>query len=353
MSGIYPDIDISPIGGGQSISRRHADVSRKGGSWRIRDLGSTLGTLVNGQPLGASPLELAEGDAITFGEVTLRFSLKSPWPDGLQSDWGDYSRPFSTETQPAAGLPLLAGLPEGLRSGQLQLHYQPQVTLATGQVDSFEGLIRWTHPEKGLVEPDRFITLAEDSGFIRVLTTFAASQAAIAIRRWRKSGSDAKVGVNLSILDLEDLSFGDRLMETLGDDARPEDLVLEITERGVMFNPGVAIAMLAHLRSLGFQIAIDDYGTGQSSLAYLRDLPADEMKLDKAFTADMSSREEAIIGASVQMAHDLGMTVVAEGVEDEDTARRVRELGCDKAQGYFFGKPVPEADLDLSTRPHV
>jgi EAL domain-containing protein (putative c-di-GMP-specific phosphodiesterase class I) len=350
-SGIHPDIDISPFGGGQQISRRHAETTRRNGTFFLRDLGSHLGTLVNGEPLGASEIELTEGDAITFGDITLRFSLACSWPEGLTAEGDGDGASISTETQPAMELPLMVQLSDALRNGQLFLHYQPLVALNTGEIPTVEALMRWNHPDTGMIEPDRYVPLTEDTGFVRVLTSFAISEAAAALTGWRSEGVAADVAINLSISDLEDPSLADRLMEAVDAAAtKPRDFILEVTERGVMSNPGVAIATLMNLRLLGFRITIDDYGTGQSSLAYLKDLPAHEIKLDKSFVNGTTSRDEAIIGSTVELAHELGMTVVAEGVESEATATLVHRLDCDKAQGFLFGKPSSKDELDLSPR---
>ncbi len=350
-TGIYPDIDISPFGGGRQISRRHAEVVRQAGAFHVRDLGSRLGTLVNGTALGDSDRLLEEGDAITIADVTLRFSESCEWPEGVVADWDSRGALTSTATQPASHLPLIAQLPEALSKGEVVLHFQPQVLLATGEVTSVEALIRWRHPEMGMVSPESYIHLAEDTGFIRVLTTFLLKEAAAAVKEWRAAGAHVTVGVNLSMLDLEDPTFGERVTEILATtDTTPADFVLEVTESAVMSDPGVAIATLVHLKSLGFAITIDDFGTGQSSLAYLKELPADELKLDRSLSTQMTSHEETIVASTVHMAHELGMTVVAEGVEDAAIARFLQEIECDKAQGYLFGKPTPKESVDLGPR---
>lgn len=353
-SGIYPDIDISPLGGGRNVSRRHAQVTRGDGSFSVRDLGSKIGTLVNGEPLGERSEELSDGDTITIGDVTLAFSSTCEWPDGLVGEWEKDHRSLSLETQPAQALPLIAQLPEALRKGELVLHYQPQVDLRTGAIAGVEALLRWEHPEVGKVEPDSYITLAEDSGFIRVVTTFVLERAARDLAAWRKEGVDIRAGVNLSVLDLQDPSLVERVSEVIGSAGlQPQDLVLEATETAVMFDPGVALGTLTQLRLQGFRIAIDDFGTGQSSLAYLKDLPAQEVKLDRSFFVQLEERERTIVQAAVQLAHDLKMVVVAEGVEDEATAAFLREIQCDRAQGYHFGKPVAREGLDLNPQPTI
>lgn len=350
-SNIYPDIDISPLGGGRNVSRRHAEIVRKDGVFHLRDLASKLGTLVNGEGLGTASHELTDGDAITIGDVTLTFSPACGWPDGLIPDWEASHSAVSTETQPAAVLPLMAQLPDALRNGQLLLHYQPQIDLATGEVVGLESLLRWEHPELGMVEPDSYITLAEDTGFIRVVTGFVLQEAAADLKQWRAAGRGIRIGVNLSVLDLQDATLVDRVAEVLdGHDLEPADFVLEATETAVMFDPGVALANLTRLRLQGFRIAIDDFGTGQSSLAYLKDLPAQEVKLDRSFSEHLEERERTIVTATVQLAHDLKMTVIAEGVENEATAAFLSEIGCDRGQGYHFGKPAPRAAIDFEPR---
>jgi EAL domain-containing protein (putative c-di-GMP-specific phosphodiesterase class I) len=349
--GIFPDIDITPFGGGREVSRRHAALDHRAGHYFVRDLGSQLGTLVNGGPLGESEHELAEGDTVTLGSVTLRFSLGCEWPEGVVPEWEKGESSLSTSTELPSGLPLIAQLPNALTQGEVVLHYQPQVDLKTGRVPSVEALIRWEHPKMGLVEPARYISLAEDTGFVRVLTTFALKEAVRALNKWKGEGKDLNIAVNLSVLDLEDVAFPDRVVSSMeASNTAAKDFTLEVTETSVMSNPGMAIATLQHLRSLGFGITIDDFGVGQSSLTYVKDLPADELKLDKSFAKSMTSHEKNIVQSAVQMAHALDMTIVAEGVEDEETFRFLREVGCDKAQGYYFGRPAPEEEVDLEPR---
>lgn len=350
-SEIYPDIDISPLAGGTLISRRHAEIVHRDDDFFLRDLGSRLGTLVNGESTAGAERRLEEGDAITIGGLTLTFSRGCVWPDDLVAEWRREDARITASTSLPSELPLITQLPSALQGGQVQLHFQPQVVLETGEIPSVEALIRWEHPELGKVSPERYISLAEDTGFIRILTSFALKEAAAAISQWRAAGIDVTVGVNLSVKDLEDPGFGERIGEAIDErDAHPRDFSLEVTEGAVMYNPGVAIATLDHLASLGFQVSIDDFGTGQSSLTYLKDLPAHEVKLDKSFSIGMSTRKRQIVTSAVELAHGLGLTVVAEGVEDEDSVRFLREIGCEKGQGYFFGRPVPKESLDLEPR---
>src|SRR5687767_6451067 len=153
-SNIFPDIDISPLGGGRNVSRRHAEVVRKEGCFLLRDLESKLGTLVNGEGPSDGSHELSDGDAVTIGDVTLTFSKECDWPEGLVPDWEASHSSMSTETQPAAIQPLMAQLPDALRNGELLLHYQPQIELATGAVVGLEALLRWEHPDLGMVRSE-------------------------------------------------------------------------------------------------------------------------------------------------------------------------------------------------------
>ncbi|MGH3117754.1 MAG: EAL domain-containing protein, partial [Gaiellales bacterium] len=318
-AGIYPDVDFGPLGQGRAISRRHAEVTYRSGNLFIRDLGSRLGTYVNGEPLdGDAECALVEGDLVTIGEATLTFTEDADWPDGVVAEWwaAEEIEADSDATLLPGMLPLISQLPAGLRKGELVLYYQPQVVLQTGAVESVEALIRWKHPYRGLVEPDEFIPSAEETGFIRSVTTFALREAAEAARTLREEGAEISVGLNISVRDLEDPVFGERaVLAAKAAGITPDRLTLEVTESGVMSEPEATAETLGSLKELGFGICIDDFGTGQSSLSYLRRLPADEVKLDRSFSMNMTREDETIVGSAVRMAHDLGMTVCAEGVE--------------------------------------
>jgi EAL domain-containing protein (putative c-di-GMP-specific phosphodiesterase class I) len=350
-SGVHPDIDLAPLGLGTSASRRHAEIAYRDGGFVARDLGSQLGTSVNGEPL-APHVErpLADRDTLTVGPVTFTVALDTAWPAGLRAEWdtadGEAS---STSVFASAGTVMLVGqLPRALRSGELGLHYQPQVMLDTGEVPSVEALIRWTHPEQGMVSPETFVPPAEDSGFIRNLTTFALAEGANQSRAWREAGLKIAVSINVSVRDLEDPQFSARVMETVdAAGAEPTDLLLEVTESAVMANAENAVTVMDELCEAGFRVGIDDFGAGESSLGYLSRLPVNEVKIDKAFALDLSARNAKIVKGAAAMAHDLGLVVVAEGIEDEATAERLRDLGCDKGQGYHFGHPAPPDELAL------
>jgi len=238
-------------------------------------------------------------------------------------------------------LALLHELRVALQGDQLRLLYQPKVALADGTLAGVEALVRWQHPRHGLLDPDAFVPLAEHSGLVKPLTSWALGEALRQAAAWRAAGLDLRVNVNLSTLDLEDTRLADllaRTLEEVGVDA--SRLVLEVTETGAMTHPQRAIQTLRELREIGAHIAIDDFGIGQSSLAYLRQLPVDEIKIDKSFCQDLDETNLVIVRSAVAMGHDLGLTVTAEGVETEAVEATLRGLGCDLGQGYLYGRPM-------------
>jgi EAL domain-containing protein (putative c-di-GMP-specific phosphodiesterase class I) len=348
----HPDIDLGPLGLGLSVSRRHAELVFQDGGFFARHLGGALGTSVNGEPLtDGEERALVDRDTLTIGPVTLTLDLGCVWPAGLSAEWdGHGAGDSSTIVFTSTGTVRLVGqLPEALRAGELALHYQPQVDLATGEMHSVEALIRWRHPEHGMVSPDRFVPPAEDSGFIRHLTTFAIAEGAAQAYAWRAAGTPLSVSVNVSVRDLEDRAFTARVVEAVeASGAAVGDMLLEVTESAVMANADDAIAVMGELRKAGFRFGIDDFGAGESSLVYLSRLPVDEVKIDRALSMALTARNEAIVRGAITMAHDLGLTTVAEGIEDAETAARLRDLGCDKGQGYYFGRPGPAGELALA-----
>jgi diguanylate cyclase (GGDEF)-like protein len=252
-------------------------------------------------------------------------------------------------------LALMAQLRQALDEGQLVLHYQPIVDMRR-RPHALEALVRWRHPERGMVAPGEFVPLAERAGLMKPLTRWVMAAALRQCRKWRDGGHDVAVAVNLSMRTLHDaelLKIVRELLRSSGSD--PTALVLEITESDVMADPKGAIEILARLRALGVRVSIDDFGTGYSSLAYLNRLDVDEVKIDRSFVGTMTvdSSSAAIVRAAIDLGHGLGLVVVAEGVEDEATYRALCELGCDRAQGYFFGRPgepaAVEAFMGLAT----
>lgn len=240
-------------------------------------------------------------------------------------------------------LHIIRDLPQALHSGQLFLAYQPQIELASGKIRQYEALARWRHPELGLIAPDEFIALAEQSGTIQQLTTWLLETALQQLADWRQQGVTVHLAVNLSVEDLgnDDLPSQLRaLVSRFALDAR--QVRLEITESAVMRDPAQAIALLKQLRELGHELAIDDYGTGYSSLAQLKRMPVHELKIDKSFVMhlDRQPDDEVIVRSTVELGHLLGLRIVAEGVENATTLHRLHAFGCDYAQGYWIARPM-------------
>jgi diguanylate cyclase (GGDEF)-like protein len=231
---------------------------------------------------------------------------------------------------------------------QIVLHYQPKVHLADGTPAGVEALVRWEHPTLGRMSPDTFIPLAETTTLVHVLTERVLQIAVRQAAQWRRDGVHLPVAVNLSARCLQDENLPDRVFDLLRRaDLPPEVLKLEITESMVMADPERAQAVLRVLHDGGIQLSIDDFGTGHSSMAYLQKLPLDEMKIDRSFVRQLEAGQgdEVLVRSAITLGHSLGLTVVAEGVEDQAIMDRLRELGCDIAQGYHLGRPMPAAEI--------
>ncbi len=254
------------------------------------------------------------------------------------------------ETTSITSLELRVDLREAIEHNQLVLHYQPKIHLRSGLVTRVEALVRWLHPERGLMQPDQFIPLAERSALIKQLTDWVLDGALAQCRAWQEAGFPLHVAVNLptqSLLEPFLPQRVSRLLDKWGLD--PRVLKLEITESGIMADPPHVLAILHLLRTLGVRLSLDDFGTGYSSLIHMRNLPVDEIKIDKSFIMGMRHNESdaAIVRAIISLAHSLGHEVVAEGVDDEETFKVLSELGCDLAQGYYLTPPLPADQLML------
>jgi diguanylate cyclase (GGDEF)-like protein len=253
----------------------------------------------------------------------------------------------SIDAGSAQTLSLLSELRQALERQELRLFLQPKIALASGRLLGAEALVRWQHPTRGLVPPMSFIPFAEQTGFVRQLTLWIFEETA---RQWpvmRALGLQ-RVSVNLSTRDLLDQDLLAKLQSLLHRHGAPATaFCLEITESAIMDEPQRALAMLNSLSAAGFKLSIDDFGTGYSSLAYLKKLPVDELKIDKSFVLAMASDAEdaKIVRSTIELAHNLGLTVVAEGVETAAILEQLRDLKCDEAQGYFMSRPLPAADL--------
>jgi diguanylate cyclase (GGDEF)-like protein len=235
-----------------------------------------------------------------------------------------------------------------LEGEQFVLHYQPVVEIDGSAVRGAEALVRWEHPELGLVPPNDFIPIAEQSGLIGYLTHYVLERAVAECKGWRSDGRDLSVAVNLSVRDLLDLDLPGQVASVLTAHNLPaEALHLEITESMIMSDPDRALETVLHLRDLGVRISVDDFGTGYSSLANLKRLPISELKIDRSFISSLPHDESdlIIVGSTINLGHDLRLSVIAEGVEDEITLKRLANLGCDLAQGYYFGRPLPSQEF--------
>jgi EAL domain-containing protein (putative c-di-GMP-specific phosphodiesterase class I) len=236
---------------------------------------------------------------------------------------------------------------------QFVLHYQPKIDVASGATFGAEALVRWQHPTRGLLYPDAFLPVVEQSGLMNAVTRLVLEAAVRQLAIWREGGLDISLAVNLSASDLLDDSLAERIEGLLDEHSLPAcALELEITESVIMLDPQRAREVLEALRRLGLRIAVDDYGTGYCALAYLRDLPIDELKIDRSFVARVTTdpRSAAIVRSSIELAHALGLRVVAEGVEDQEALDAVAGFGCDYAQGYHFSRPLPAAAFAAATR---
>lgn len=247
-------------------------------------------------------------------------------------------------------LALLAEFREALRSNAgLSLHYQPQMRLYDGRIVALEALLRWRHPTRGSIPPGEFIPMVEESTLISELTRWVINEALAAVSRWRRNQPHLRVAVNLSTRNLIDPSLVLFIVDRLGELGLPADaLILEITESAIMSNPERAKAVLESLHAMGVVISVDDFGTGYSSLAYLSQLPVSELKIDRNFVQGMmeNSSNITIVNATVDLGHNLGLQVVAEGVENATELAALRSIGCDMAQGYLLSKPVSVEKID-------
>ena len=255
----------------------------------------------------------------------------------------------------AEALELMGDLDDAFASGTIYNHYQPKLDIASGRIVGVEALVRWQHPERGPLAPDRFVPLIEEHGRARDLTVHVLASALIDASNWRSAGIDLGVAVNVTADLLADSGFMAELRLMVSRSEVPaERITIEVTETAAMNNPESAIAALEAWRTLGTGVSIDDFGTGQSSLGYIRMLPATELKIDRSFVADcaQSPRNAIMVRSTIAMAHELGLKVVAEGVEDQACLDALRKMGCDLAQGYLIARPMAAENVaELVARP--
>ncbi|PKP94293.1 MAG: hypothetical protein CVT75_04540 [Alphaproteobacteria bacterium HGW-Alphaproteobacteria-14] len=243
---------------------------------------------------------------------------------------------------------LLGELDDALREGQIKVYYQPKINLASDRIDSVEALVRWQHPTRGMLPPDCFIPLIEEAGRIDDLTLAVLEQAINDMRTWCEQGLVIGVAVNISATLLTSESFANKALALVARAGAPAHrLTFEVTESAQFEDHDQAIAVLARFWASGIRISMDDYGTGQSTLNYLKQLPLSELKIDRSFVqnAHVDQGDAMLVRSTLQLAHELGIMVVAEGVEDAACLAFLKGIGCDYAQGYFVGRPVPAENL--------
>lgn len=240
-------------------------------------------------------------------------------------------------------LTLMSELRQAIDRGQLQVFYQPKIMIATGKLYGAEALIRWFHPKHGLIGPEEFIPMAERTRIINQLTIWMLKQSFKHCAQWHKQGYELVISVNLSAKDLHDPELPDVIAGVAASyDINPSWIMLEITESSIMTDPERTLEILQRLHVMGYKLAIDDFGTGYSSLAYLRRMPLTELKIDKSFVSDLLSSENdaVIVNATINLAHNLGLQVTAEGVENQAIIDKLADFDCDIAQGYLFSQPT-------------
>jgi diguanylate cyclase (GGDEF)-like protein/PAS domain S-box-containing protein len=285
-----------------------------------------------------------EGD-ILRGADTAMYAAKD-----ARSGYAVYS---SDDRHEPARLTVASDLRRALDEDELFLVYQPKLCLRTGAIVGVEALVRWSHPQRGLVLPDEFIPVAQQTSLIRPLTVHVLGEALRQSAAWRADGLELSMAVNLSMRNLLDISLPEdvaRLLDTTG--VPPSSLVLEITESALIADPVHVRSVVDELAAMGVHLSIDDFGTGYSSLSYLKRLPIHEIKIDRSFVRNLTSSEEdaIIVSSTVDLANNLGLRVVAEGVETSEVLGYLRAIGCDIAQGFHLGKPLPAAELDVWLR---
>jgi len=258
-----------------------------------------------------------------------------------------YDQEFDTNT--IERLHLTNGLKTAIDEDQLVLYYQPKLSLSTMKLSHVEALVRWQHPDKGLVPPDSFISIAEKTGQMDALTRWVTLEAIRQYIVWQKAGNNIKIAINISAENLKDKSYSDFIIALKDRYQLPEHAItLEVTEDAVVADPEKATEILSYLKDHGFKLSIDDYGTGYSSLAQLKQLPVQELKIDRSFVQHLMTNQEdqTIVKSTIELAHNMGLSVVAEGIEDEATLIWLQAHKCELAQGYFISRPLPAVTFD-------
>ncbi|MFI1992896.1 putative bifunctional diguanylate cyclase/phosphodiesterase [Actinoplanes sp. NPDC020271] len=297
---------------------------------------------------------LAPADGTDVDTLLRRADMAMYLAKGTRSGTARYDR--RRDHYDAAQLALVAELRRAIENDELVLHYQPKAELRTGKICSVEALVRWRHPKRGLVAPDAFLPVAEQTGLIDPLTRWVLATALAQVVAWGEPCGALSVAVNVSARNLARADFADTVLAALADTGVPAArLVVEITETALMTDPAIAADVLNRLAEAGIRVSIDDFGQGQTSLGYLSTLPLHELKIDKSFVDDLPDNiaHAAIVRSMIDLGHNLGLQVVAEGVETVEVADLLKAAGCDIAQGYLVARPMPAGDLPpwLSERP--
>lgn len=299
------------------------------------DIEASIGIALTGQPDDSATALLQHADIAMY--VAKARSL------------GACAYEAAVDTHSPEKLALLGELRRALDRSELVLHYQPKISVSTGDIVGVEALVRWSHPERGLVFPDAFIPLAEHTGLIGPLTRYVLAAALRQARVWADAGHSLQVAVNLSARNLLDERLPSVVAELLAVRRVPAQLLeLEITESALLTEPGRAQILLERLAAIGVRISIDDFGAGYTSLGQLKDLPIRELKIDRSFVSSLTTaRSDAIIVQSViDLGHNLGMTIVAEGVENSEVFDALAGFGCDVVQGHYLSPSLPVEDYD-------
>ncbi len=265
----------------------------------------------------------------------------------------DANRQKHSNSDSVSGEITLIDLQQAIRNEQLVLHFQPQIEIATNQLSGIEVLVRWQHPDQGLIYPDRFIALAEQNGLMAELTHWVIDKTVKQEQFWQDAGLTTTMSVNISALDITGLMLPEQLAELLkSNKLAPTRLTLEITESALMGELVTSLDILTRLRLKGIRLSIDDFGTGYSSLSLLHRVPFTELKIDRSFISNMHEDNEAraIVKTCILLGHELNMLVVAEGVENAEHLELLKQMGCDLAQGYFIAKPMPGSELMAWTK---
>ena len=345
-----PDDTVARLGGDEFAVLLHA-----GNLSAAQDLARRIQTTLE-KPLmlGEQMVDVGTGIGIALypehaaDAMTLKRRAEMALYKAKQAQTGTVVFNPDLDVHSKAALTLLGELRQAIEQDQLRLYLQPKVSLATGEVTGAEALVRWQHPQRGLVPPMQFIPFAEQTGFIRNITAWLLEASARTWRQWAEQGLRLQLSLNLSARDLMDHDLPDKLAYILEKHRVPPHRVcLEITESSIMDDPQRALQTLDQFHKMGLMLAIDDFGTGYSSLAYLKRLPVDELKIDKSFVMNMQRDEQdaKIVRSTIDLAHNLGLKVVAEGLEDEQAWPLLKALSCDQAQGYWIAKPMPAPDF--------